>query len=84
MTTEIRTVTISISSEPTFLGEEASAEDLDRFESNLAKLIASEFGVSVRTQRSSQIDSAHCREDSGVDARLHEINSSDEWIYLLG
>ena len=79
-----REITIRISNDYTFLGDDAQREDLDRFSDNLETLIRDEFpGVVPIMLRGSYERSSSCPDDEVVDSRLREIATGDEWISLL-
>ena len=77
-----REITLQITNDPSFLGDEATSEDLDRYTANLSELIADEFDVKALVVESSGSRSCACPDDCEIDRRLREITSGDEWLYL--
>ncbi len=65
------------------LGDDSTSDDVDGWLDNLAALIASEFGCDVSLQTGYTGGRGTYSRDEGVNARLYEISSGDEWISLI-
>ena len=76
-------IQVTISNDPTTLGPDATADDLQAYAAALESMLTSEFGardyIVVRTGSVERSEAT----DADVERRVHEIESSDEWTQIL-
>jgi len=82
-------IEITIDNDPLTIGPDATRADLETFGEALAEALAEEFGCETRCRLASVARSTAGATDGDydlaarVEERLHEIESSDEWIDIL-
>jgi hypothetical protein len=80
---------ITISNDPSTLGQDATEDDLETFSEALADRVADEFGCGCRCRLASVSRSTVGTTDGNYDLAaqaeswLHEFERGDEWIALL-
>ncbi len=77
-----RTVTVRIPRDASRLGEAATVADLDRYAVNLKDVLEKEFDCNIHVRWAST-SGYTTSDDSEVQARIREIESTDQWITLL-
>ena len=66
------------------LGDDATPADVDGWLDNLAALIAEEFDADVTLlSGGTWLGLSVCCHDADVQARLDDINTSDQWVALI-
>lgn len=78
----MKTVTVTISNDTSYLGDAATSDDLDRWGANLCAAIEEKFGVSVLCVNGSSERSCDC-DDPEIRDWLREISQSDAWQRYL-
>jgi hypothetical protein len=74
-------VTVTISNDPATLGSDATQRDIEQYAIKLAAYLNDDFeglDISVKLDSVYRSTSTH----QGVEERVREIESSDEWIAL--
>lgn len=77
-------ITIWLDKDPCALGDDATEADVDRYHARLEQLLLDEFDDVEQICMRRQIGGWRwrCQDHSGVDARIREIETGDEWIAL--
>lgn len=83
----MNTVYVRVSNDYTRLGEAATEQDLDNYTTNLARLVAREFGCTAEVDtdcvNSTQVTCSNDGLRERVEERVREIESSDEWVAMI-
>lgn len=82
MSNSKRTVTVTVSADTSYLGDDATADDLAGFTANVCADIEAQFEVSVLQVHGSSSRGFTC-DDPEINAWLQEMSDGDRWHQYL-
>lgn len=74
---------VTINSDPSTLGDEATERDVERYAANLGAYLTEKYGCEVEVRTIQTLRSASCQTSSEIEAEVREIHAGDRWIEFL-
>lgn len=77
-----RAVTVTVSADTSFIGDDATSADVETLTRNICTEIEALYGVSVLQVNGSSLSGFAC-DDTEISEWLSQISQSDEWMRYL-
>jgi hypothetical protein len=77
-----RTVTVTVSADTSFIGNDATSADVETLARNICTEIEAQYGVSVLRVTGSSLRGFTC-DDPEINEWLSQISQTDEWMRYL-